>query len=119
MTYLGDSASLTRSRFGHNYQSLRKLIEHMNQDWRRKELMPRGYRLTICPPAVFNLIGTVFHSEWSETETLEVGFYRDEHNNAKCYELGSDRPGDFSYICEIEAESEWQLVGFRLALVPV
>jgi hypothetical protein len=80
--------------------------------------MPPGYRLTICPPVVFNLVGTIFHPEWSETESLELGFYRDENNNAKCYAVGSNAPGDFSYIHEIETESDWALLGFRTALVP-
>ena len=117
-TYFGHSGFLSRSRFGHDYLSLRKLIDYINQDWRRQELMPKDYRLTICPPAVFNLVGTLFHPEWSETETLELGIYRDEHRSVKCYEVGSNRPGDFSYIHEIEAEGEWELLGFRLALVP-
>jgi len=115
--YIGDAGFTTSSRFGHNYLSLRRFIEHVNDDWRRHDLMPAGYRLTICPPAVFNLIGTVFHPEWSETETLEVGFYRDEHRSAKCYEVGSNKPGDFSYIQAIDSDSEWELLGFRLALL--
>ncbi len=81
-------------------------------------MLPRGYRVTVCPPAVFNLVGTVFHPEWSETETLELGFYRDEQRNATCYAVGSNAPGDFSYITEIEGDTEWALAGFRVALVP-
>ena len=80
--------------------------------------MPQGYRLTVCPPVVFNLVGTIFHPEWSRTESLELGFYRDENGNAKCYAVGSNAPGDFSYIHEIETESDWALLGFRTALVP-
>ena len=80
--------------------------------------MPDGYRLTICPPVIFNLIGTIFHPEWSRTESLELGFYRDENTNAKCYAVGSNAPEDFSYIHEIETESDWALLGFRTALVP-
>ena len=79
--------------------------------------MPRGYRLTICPPAVFNLVGTIFHPEWSETESLELGFYRDEKGNATCYAVGSNEPGDYSYIQRIETESDWTYLGFRVALV--
>ena len=80
--------------------------------------MPRGYLLTICPPVVFNLVGTIFHPEWSRTESLELGFYRAQNNNAKCYAVGSNAPEDFSYIKEVESESDWTLLGFRTALVP-
>ncbi|MBA2734061.1 MAG: hypothetical protein H0U54_14430, partial [Acidobacteria bacterium] len=66
---------------------------------------------------VFNLIGTIFHPEWSETETLELGFYRDEQGNATCYAVGSNAPNDFSYINEVEGEAEWSLMGFRVAIV--
>ena len=105
-------------RYGHDYSSLREFINLINQEWRAGGLIPEGYRATVCPPAVFNLIGTVFHREWSETESLELGFYRDEHGNAKCYAVGSNGPGDFSYIHEIESDSDWSLLGFRIALVP-
>jgi hypothetical protein len=90
----------------------------MNEDWRERRLLPKGYRLTICPPAVFNLVGTIFHPEWSETESLELGFYRDAAGNATCYGVGSNAPGDFSYINEVELETDWTLLGFRIALVP-
>ncbi len=59
------------------------------------------------------------HREWSLTESLELGFYRDEKGNAKCYAVGSNAPNDFSYISEIETASDWTYLGFRTALVPV
>lgn len=80
--------------------------------------MPQRYRLTICPPVIFNLIGTIFHREWSDTESQELGFYRDEDGSAKCYAVGSNAPGDFSFIHEIETDSDWELLGFRTALIP-
>jgi hypothetical protein len=116
--YLGRAHFETGTRFGHDYASLREFIDVVNADWRAHGRMPQGYRITICPPAVFNLIGTLFHREWSDTEALELGFYRDDHGNAKCYAVGSNGPGDFSYIHQIETNSDWTLLGFRLALVP-
>jgi hypothetical protein len=109
---------MSGTRYAHNYRSLRNLVNAITEDWKKRGLMPKGYRLTICPPVVFNLVGTIFHREWSQTESLELGFYRDEHNNAKCYAVGSNAPDDFSYIHEIETESDWALLGFRVALVP-
>lgn len=117
--YLGRAGFLTRTRYAHDYISLREFVDVINRDWRARDLMPDGYRLTICPPAVFNLIGTIFHTEWSETESLELGFYRDDHGNATCFAVGSNAPGDFSYFHEVETDSEWTLLGFRTALVPV
>ena len=116
--YFGSAKMMTGTRYAHNYRSLRMLVNLITDDWKKRGLMPIGYRLTICPPVVFNLIGTIFHPEWSQTESLELGFYRDENNNAKCYAVGSNQPGDFSYIHEIETESDWALLGFRTALVP-
>ena len=116
--YLGSGAFSTGTRYGHNYASLREFLDLVNRDWRLRDLMPQGYRLSICPPAVFNLLGNIFHREWSETETLELGFYRDDHGNAKCYAVGSNEPGDFSYIHEVESNSDWTILGFRTALVP-
>jgi hypothetical protein len=116
--YLGRAGFVSGTRYAHNYVSLRAFIDEVNRDWRERNLMPAGYRISICPPAVYNLIGTVFHREWSETETLELGFYRDSHGNAACYAVGSNAPGDFSYIHEVETDSDWTLLGFRLALVP-
>jgi hypothetical protein len=116
--YLGRARLDSGTRYAHHYASLREFIDVVNADWRARGRMPAGYRLTICPPAVFNLIGAVFHPEWSATETLELGFYRDDHGNAKCYAVGSNGPDDFSYIHQIETNSDWTLLGFRLALVP-
>ncbi len=117
-SYISRAGLSNSTRYDHNYLSLREFLQVVNKEWREQSLMPQGYRLTICPPAVFNLIGTIFHREWSETETLEMGFYRDTHGSATCFEVGSTGPGDFSYISEVEGKSEWALAGFRLALVP-
>lgn len=116
--YLGRANITNGTRYDHNYISLRALFAVVNEDWRARGLLPKGYRVSICPPAVFNLIGTIFHPEWSETESLELGFYRDEAGNATCYGVGSNAPGDFSYISEVELETDWTLLGFRVALVP-
>jgi hypothetical protein len=116
--YLGRAGMVNGTRYDHNYLSLREFIRVVNEDWRARALLPAGYRVTVCPPAVFNLVGTIFHPEWSETETLELGFYRDSQGNATCYAVGSNAPGDYSYINEVEGEGEWSLMGFRVALVP-
>lgn len=116
--YLGRANLTSGTRFAHDFTSLRRFIDVVTEDWQSLSLMPRGYGLTICPPAVFNLIGNVFHPEWSETESLELGFYRDSHGNAICYAVGSNAPGDFSLVHEIETDSDWTLLGFRVALVP-
>jgi hypothetical protein len=116
--YLGRANFTSGTRFSHNYTSLRDFVNIVTADWKARGLMPDGYRLSICPPVVFNLVGSVFHREWSQTESLELGFYRDEHGNAKCYAVGSNSPGDFSYIHEIETTSDWALLGFRTVLVP-
>lgn len=116
--YMGRAGMVTSTRYGHNYASLRRFIDVVKKDWQERALMPPGYRLTICPPVIFNLIGTVFHREWSETESLELGFYRDEKGSAHCYAVGSNAPGDFSHIHGIETASDWALLGFRMALVP-
>jgi hypothetical protein len=116
--YMGRAAMVNGTRYAHNYLSLREFIRVVNEDWRARHILPAGYRVTVCPPAVFNLIGTVFHTEWSETETLELGFYRDDQGNATCYAVGSNAPNDFSYINEVEGEAEWSLMGFRVALIP-
>lgn len=116
--YMGRAGMMNGTRYGHNYLSLREFLRVVNEDWRARRLLPPNYRVTVCPPAVFNLVGMVFHPEWSETETLELGFYRDAHGNATCFAVGSNAPGDFSYINEVEGEAEWSLMGFRLALVP-
>jgi hypothetical protein len=116
--YLGRAGFTNGTRFNHNYQSLRDLIVLINEDWRNRSLMPQGFRLTICPPAIFNLIGKLFHPEWSETESLELGAYRDEQGNAKCYAIGCNEPHDFSFIRSIETNSDWTFLGFRIVLVP-
>lgn len=116
--YFGRANFANGSRYGHNYSDLRKFVNFINDDWKNRGLMPEGFHLTICPPVIFNLIGTVFHPEWSETESLELGFYRDENNNAKCYIVGSNAPKDFSYIEEIDTASDWTYLGFRMAVVP-
>jgi hypothetical protein len=116
--YLGRAAMVNGTRYEHNYLSLREFVRVVNEDWRARGLMPSGYRATVCPPAIFNLVGALFHPEWSQTETLELGFYRDEAGNATCYAVGSNAPGDFSFITEVEGEAEWALAGFRVALVP-
>jgi hypothetical protein len=116
--YMGRAGMMNGTRYDHNYLSLREFIRVVGEDWRARSILPAGYRVTVCPPAVFNLVGTVFHPEWSETETLELGFYRDEQGNATCFAVGPNAPGDFSYIDEVEGEAEWSLMGFRLALVP-
>ncbi len=118
LPYMESAGFTTGNRYGHNYQALREFVNIVNEDWTSRRLMPQGFRLTICPPVVFNLIGTVFHQEWSLTESLELGFYRDAGGNAKCYAVGSNAPNDFSYISEIETASDWTYLGFRTALVP-
>jgi hypothetical protein len=116
--YMGRAGMMNGTRYAHNYLSLREFIRVVNEDWRARGLLPANYRVTVCPPVVFNLIGTIFHPEWSETETLELGFYRDAQGNATCFAVGSNAPRDFSYITEIAGEGDWSLAGFRLALVP-
>ena len=116
--YFGAAGFTEQSRYGHDYVAIAKFVEIVSEDWRSRGLLPAGYRVTLCPPALFNLLGVVFHPEWSETETLELGFHRDAHGNASCFELGSNAPGDFSFIRAIETGSEWTLLGFRTALVP-
>ncbi|MDQ3908665.1 MAG: hypothetical protein M3268_10035 [Acidobacteriota bacterium] len=116
--YMGRAAMVNGTRYAHNYVSLRAFVTVVNDDWRARGLLPAGYRATVCPPAVCNLVGTIFHPEWSETETLELGFYRDERGNATCYAVGSAHPGDYSFINIVEGEGEWSLMGFRVALVP-
>jgi hypothetical protein len=115
--YMGRAELLTSTRYGHSYTTLRRFVTLVNEEWQARGWLPPGYRFTFCPPAVFNLVGTLFHPEWSDTESLELGFYRDAHGNAHCFAVGSNAPGDFSYISPVELESEWTLLGFRAALV--
>jgi hypothetical protein len=116
--YLGRAGFTNGTRFAHEYISLRDLIRLINEDWRDRSLMPQGFRLTICPPAIFNLIGNVFHREWSANQSLELGAYRDEQGNARCYAVGCNAPDDFSYVRSIETNSDWTYLGFRIVLVP-
>ena len=116
--YMGRAGMMNGTRYAHDYLSLRDFVNVVNEDWRARGILPAGYRATVCPPAVFNLVGTIFHPEWSESETLELGFYRDAAGNATCYAVGSNAPGDFSHVNEVEGDAEWSLMGFRVALVP-
>lgn len=115
--YFGLAGMTTGTRYEQSYRSLRRLFDLLNEDWRNRNLLPEGYRVTVCPPAIFNLIGTIFHPEWSETPSLELGFYRDERGNAKCFAVGANGKNDFSFIDVLEGE-EWTLTGFRIALLP-
>jgi hypothetical protein len=117
--FMGQAGFTSGTRYGHNYAALQRLGNIVNENWRAQGVLPPGYRVALCPPDVFNLIGTVFHPEWSATETLELGFYRDEHDNATCYAVGCNAPGDFSFIRALETASDWTLLGFRAALLPV
>ncbi len=116
--YLGKAGFTSSTRYAHNFIPLREFVNLVMDDWRSRSLLPSGYRLTICSPAAFNLVGTIFHPEWSETESLELGFYRDAKGNAHCFAVGSNAPQDYSYIQRIETDSDWTYLGFRLALVP-
>ena len=112
----GRAGMVNGTRYAHNYlpcvnssASSTKLA--------RPRSSPAGYRASrVCPPAVFNLIGTIFHTEWSETDTLELGFYRDEQGNATCYSVGSNAPGDFSTSTKSRAKPMGHC-GLRVALV--
>ena len=116
--YMGRAGMMNGTRYDHDYLSLREFIRVVGDDWRARRILPDGYRVTVCPPAVFNFVGALFHPEWSETETLELGFYRDPQGNAACFAVGPNAPGDFSYISEVEGDAAWSLMGFRVALVP-
>lgn len=116
--YMGSAGFTTRTRYNHDYGTLSHLIRLIQADWERAGWLPEGYRVSICPPVVFNLVGTIFHPEWSATASLELGFYRDAHGNAQCFAVGPNGPNDFSYVHQVETESEWPLLGFRLALIP-
>jgi hypothetical protein len=116
--FIGRAGFVNGMRFAHDFASLRELILLINKDWRDKGVMPQGFRLTVCPPGVFNLIGNVFHPEWSFTDSMELGFYRDEQGNALCYATGCNGPNDFSLVRNIETNSDWTHLGFRAVLVP-
>jgi hypothetical protein len=106
------------SRFSHTPASLRSLGHVIDEDWQDLGLIPPGYQFTICPPTAFNLIGTLFHREWSETATLELSAYLDDHGNAIGLTIGSNQSGDFSYVRRLEADPDLSRLGFRIALVP-
>lgn len=106
------------SRFAHTLATLRSLGEIINADWKSQHLIPPGYVLTVCPPTAFNLVGTLFHPEWSDTMTLELSGYRDERGNAMGLAVGSNGPGDFSYVRRQGVDADLALLGFRVALVP-
>jgi hypothetical protein len=116
--YMGEAGFRHQTRYGHNFLSLTRLVQLVDNDWRRRRVLPAGYHLSLCPPVIFNLIGTVFHAEWSATSSLELGFYIDAHNNAECFMVGSNGPGDFGYVDRIGTPPDWSTLGFRLALVP-
>jgi hypothetical protein len=116
--YMGRAGFTNGTRYAHEFLSLQELIRLINTDWKEQNLMPKDFRLTICPPVIFNLIGNVFHPEWSQTESQELGAYRDEHHNARCYATGCNAPNDFSYVRSIETNSDWTYLGFRIVLVP-
>jgi hypothetical protein len=116
--YLGKAGFTTSTRYSQTYVPVREFVTLVTNDWRARSLLPKGYRLTVCSPAIINLIGTVFHPEWSESEALELGFYRDERGNGHCFAVGSNAPGDYSYLQQIETSADWTYLGFRLMLVP-
>lgn len=115
--FIDRSRLISGTRFGNQFPALKALVETIDRDWRARALLPQGYRVTVCPPVIFNLIGTLFHEEWSETPSLEVGWYA-FHDGAQCYAAGSAARGDFSFIVPEGPASDWNLAGFRLALVP-
>jgi hypothetical protein len=115
--FMSQARLVSGTRYGHNYVELSLLADLLTRQWRERGLLPQGYVVTMCPPVVFNLVGTIFHPEWSETPSLEVGWYR-ENGTSRCYVVGADAPGDFSYLVSLEPHADWQLLGFRIALVP-
>jgi hypothetical protein len=106
------------SRFANTPATLRSLGEVVNADWHARGLIPRGYQLTVCPPTAFNLVGGLFHHEWSETPAVELSAFRDERGNRFGLVVGSNGPGDFSYVRRLDADPDLRFVGFRVALVP-
>lgn len=116
--YMGATGFLHGTRYGHNFLSLTRLITLVDTDWRRRRVLPAGYHVSLCPPVIFNFIGTLFHAEWSATSSLELGFYMDARKDAALFVVGPDGPGDFSYVDRIETHPDWSSFGFRLALVP-
>jgi hypothetical protein len=105
------------SRFSHTPGSLRTLGAAISADWTERGLIPAGYQLFVCPPTVFNLVGVLFHREWSDTPTLELSAYTDERGNGFGLAVGSNEPGDFSHARRLETDPDLRLLGFRMALV--
>lgn len=116
--YMGRAGMVSGTRYAHNYPALVNFLKVLGADWEARQMLPAGYRVGVCPPAIFNLVGAVFHPEWSETESLELGFYSDADGNATCFAVGCNGPRDFSYLNKVEGEADWSLLGFRLALLP-
>jgi len=106
------------SRFCHTPGSLRSLGHAINVDWQELGLIPAGYQFSICPPTAFNLIGLLFHREWSETATLELSAHFDDRGNAIGLTVGSNQPGDFSYVRRLDTDPDLTRLGFRIALLP-
>jgi hypothetical protein len=115
---LRSGSRFINTRFAHTPATLRALGQVVLADWQSRKLIPKNYILTACPPTVFNLVGTIFHREWSETNSIELSSYRDDHGNAIAFAVGSNQPGDFSYIRRIGIDADLNLLGFRAALVP-
>ncbi|MBC7796293.1 MAG: hypothetical protein H7Z37_05445 [Pyrinomonadaceae bacterium] len=116
--YFGQAEMTNGTRFDHDFGLIQRFLQIANKDMRERKILPEGYQVKICPPAIFNLIGTVFHQEWSATQTLELGFYYDERGNATSMTVGANAPNDFSFIDVVEGEFGWALSGFRLAIMP-
>jgi hypothetical protein len=116
--YLDHTSFGGTSRYGHKFLALGGFVEALTEEWRRLALLPHGYRVTLCPPVLFNLIGTLFHPEWSQTASLEIGCYWESPGSARCYAVGPNGDGDFSYVRAIETGFDWRLLGFRIAVVP-
>ena len=106
------------SRFAHTPATLRSLGSVVNPDWKARGFIPAEYELGVCPPTVFNLVGLLFHPEWSQTATLELSAYHDDRGNAIGLAVGSNGPGDFSYVRRLETGADLTQLGFRVALVP-
>jgi len=83
----------------------------------RHRSIPAGYQFGICPPTAFNLIGLLFHREWSETATLELSAHFDDRGNAIGLTVGSNQAGDFSYV-RLDSDTDLTRLGFRVALLP-
>jgi hypothetical protein len=113
-----EAGFLYGTRFGHTFLSLMRLMTLVDDDWRRRRVLPAGYHVSLCPPVMFNFIGTLFHAEWSATASVELGFYIDPRKDAELFVAGPNGPGDFSYVDRIHMLPDWSTFGFRLALVP-